>query len=313
MPRSNYDALRSKIRGPVYPVPPAFNKDHSVDYKAVEKYVDYLNSFNVRTIMVTAGTSRLNLLSEEETRKLNKTVVEANRGRALTIAANPMTGSTADAAGFARHAGEIGADMILVYYPERYYRDDYVYDYFKEVASNTQSAVLIHGLPMRNAYAAVSPAAQYSVELCRRLSEIDNVIGMKEESGNETHRYKLAVHLDGKFSLIVAGASMRMYLGCVLFGVDAYLVGVGSMRPDIEEQFYDSVLKADYRKALEPVVKYEDPFFNIAFPMGWHIAMKGAMDLMGLMPATERPPLQPADENQRKQLRELIARFGWIR
>ena len=61
---TKYEKIRKLIRGPVYPIPPAFNKDYSLDLDSVAGYVDYLNSFKVRTIMVTAGTSRLNLLSK---------------------------------------------------------------------------------------------------------------------------------------------------------------------------------------------------------------------------------------------------------
>ena len=312
MNQSHFEQLKSKIRGPVYPIPPAFNEDYSVNYKGVAEYVKFLNSYNVRTIMVTAGTSRFNLLSNEEIKKLNETVVESNNGKAITIVANPMIGSTANAIEFAQHAQHIGADAILLYHPERYYNDDRVYAYVETVASHTDAGVLIHGIPMRSAYAGITPTTQYSTSLCQQLSSINNVIGMKEEGGNDTHRYKLATRLHNKMTLIVSGASMRMFLGCVLFGIDAYLVGVGSFAPEVEESFYRAVQEGDYKKSLEFVLQYEDPFFEVAFPMGWHIAMKGAMQLLGIMPAIERPPLQPTNEEEYERLRKVLIQIGLL-
>lgn len=309
----NYADLRKKLKGPVYPILPAFNKDFSINYQTVASYVKFLNSHQVRTLMVTAGTSRFNLLTDAEIRKLNQVVVETNKNQATTVVANSMIGSTQRAIEFARQAEKIGADAILLYYPERYYNDERVFDYFQAVAARTKVGVLIHALPMRSAYAGISPTAQFSLKLCQRLAQIDNIIGMKEESGQEDHRYKLAVHLKDKLALIVSGGSMRRFLSCVLFGVDAYLVGIGSFVPKIEEDFYEAVSRSDYQTALKIVVKYEEAFFEVAFPMGWHIAMKGAMNLLGLMPVAERPPLQPADPQERQQLRRVMIKLGWLK
>ncbi|HEX9879001.1 MAG TPA: dihydrodipicolinate synthase family protein [Candidatus Binatia bacterium] len=310
--KSKYDGLRVRLCGPIYPIPVAFKEDFSLDCDGVARYVEFLNSHNVRSVMVTAGTSRLNLLTEDEVRRLNEVVVEANGGRAVSIAANPMTGGVGKAVEFAKHAEAIGADAILLYYPERYYNDGRVFDYFRQVASSVKIGVLLHGIPMRNAHAGEAPTKQYSVSLCERLAALDNMVGMKEESGDEGHRYKLATHLRGKMSLIVAGASMRMFLGCVLLGVESYLVGVGSFKPEIEEQFYQAVRDGRYARALGFVTEFEEPFFDVAFPMGWHIAMKGAMELLGLMSSVERPPLGPPDAEQRKALADVMTRLGWL-
>ena len=312
MPQSKYEELKSRMCGPVYPIPPAFNDDYSINYDAVARYVELLNGYNVRTLMVTAGTSRMNLLTDTEISMLNRTVVEANQGKAVTIVANPMMGSTAKAIEFAQEAEEIGADVILLYYPERYYNDDRVLAYFQTVAASTQIGLMVHAIPMRNAYAAIMPRMPFSVDLCERFVTLDNVVGIKEESDNVTLRYKLGTRLGDKWSIIVAGGSMRTFLSCVLFGVNAYLVGIGNFVPQIEEDFYQAVLDKDYEASLNFVTQYEEPFFDVAFPMGWHIAMKGAMNLLGLMPITERPPLQPADSAEREQLREVLTKLGWL-
>lgn len=311
-PKTKNDVLREKLCGPVYPIPAAFKNDFSLDYDAVAHYVEFLNSHHVRSVMVTAGTSRLNLLTDDEIRRFNEVVVEANRGRAVSIVANPMTGAVDKAAAFARHAEAIGADAILLYYPERYYNDERAFEYFQQVASSTKIGVLLHAVPLRNAYAGVAPMKQYSVALCEKLAALDNVVGMKEESADEGHRYKLAAHLRGKMSLIVAGAAMRMFLGSVLLGVKAYLVGIGSFKPEIEEEFYQAVQEGRNEQALSIVTTYEEPFFNVAFPLGWHIAMKGAMELLGLMNSVERPPLQPLDAEERQSLVDVMRRLGWL-
>jgi len=306
---TSYDQIRERLRGPVYPILPAFNEDGSFDLTSVEGYVRYLNEHDVAALMVTAGTSRFNLLTDAEVLELNQAVAKANAGKTLVIAANPMQGTTHDAVRFAKQFEDMGADAILAYFPERYYNDDQVFSYFEAIARNTNIGVMIHANPMR---AASGGNAQFSVELCNRLVQLDNFVGMKEEHGNEDHRYKLAVHLSDRMNFVVAGRAMRMFMGCFLFGIQAYLVGVGSFKPQIEESFYANLQNGEYDLALKSVHEIEEPFFDTAMPMGWHIAMKATLNLLGLMPITERPPLYPASESQLATLRSVITDLGWL-
>ncbi len=309
MTSSRYDELRKRLIGPVYPILPAFHEDFSLDLQSVTGYVEYLNSFNVRALMLTAGTSRFNLLSNEEISQLNRTLVEANKGQSVSIIASPMTGSTSTAVKFAREAETIGADVLLIYYPERYYCDDYVYDYFKEISQNTTIGLMIHAYPMRH---ALDGQAYYSVDLCKRLIELGNVVGMKEEHLDPGHRFQLGAYVGKQFNLCVAGGGMRTFMASFLFHIPSYLVSVGSFKPDIEEKFYTAMMKKKFEKALNIVMNYEEPLFNAANHMGWHVAMKGVLSLLGLMSPHERPPLRSPDQHQWKVLKEVLTGFGWI-
>lgn len=304
----DYEKLRKKIIGPAYPIPPAFSSDETLDYSSTRRYVSYLNSYSARTLVVTAGTSRFNLLTREEIIGLNRAVIEANDGKATVIAANPMTGSTKDAIQFAQEAHAMGADVLLVYYPERYYGDDRVYDYFRAILEASPIAIMIHANPMRHASGG---QAFFSVNLCRRLAEYDNFIGMKEEHLDPTHRYKLAVHLSERMAFIVAGGGMRTFMSCYLFGIQATLTSIGSFRPDIEEAFYQKLMTNQFSDALA-IVRQEEQLFDVAVPIGWHIAFKTILDIMGLMPPYERRPLQPPTSDERIRLQVLLQEFGWI-
>lgn len=129
-----YEKLRERIKGPVYPVIPAFKEDFSLDLEKIGEYVEFLNSNNAATLLLTAGTSRFNLLTDDEIFLMNQTVIDANQKRAVVIAANPIVSSTERTVNFACSVEKIGADALLLYFPERYYNDESVYDYFQTVA-----------------------------------------------------------------------------------------------------------------------------------------------------------------------------------
>ncbi|HTF03200.1 MAG TPA: dihydrodipicolinate synthase family protein, partial [Bacteroidia bacterium] len=139
------------ITGPVIPLPTPFNAKYEVDYAALGEYVRFLVNAGIKNVMTTVGTSRFNLLTFEEVKKVNETVVAAAAGKAVTIVANPQMGGVMHAIDFAKHAESIGADYFLAYFPERHYGEDNTYSYFKSISDELKkTSVLLHEMPMRN-------------------------------------------------------------------------------------------------------------------------------------------------------------------
>ena len=63
-----------QIIGPVYPITPAFKKNESIDWIKTKNYIKYLIKKGAKNLIITAGSSRINLLTDEELHKLNKLV-----------------------------------------------------------------------------------------------------------------------------------------------------------------------------------------------------------------------------------------------
>ena len=57
------------IKGPVVPIPTPFTKDEDVDYRSLRSYVKFLINNGIKNIMTTIGTSRFNLLSQDEIKR----------------------------------------------------------------------------------------------------------------------------------------------------------------------------------------------------------------------------------------------------
>jgi 4-hydroxy-tetrahydrodipicolinate synthase len=311
MSAEKYRSIQKQLKRPIYPIPPAFNKDESMDYEGVRSYVSFLKQHGSLPVMVTAGTSRINLLSDEELKKLNEVVTEeAHKGptRQLAIVSNHVVGSLKNTISFAHHAESIGADILLVFYPERYYDDEAVADYFRQVANRSNVPLMIHAMPMKSAKNGSFKPFDHA--LCEKLAEIEHVVGIKEESLDETVRYRIARNLNERLAICVAGESMRMFMSSAPFGVQSYLVGIGSMVPRIEEDFFEKYQAGDHAAAAKIVHEIEEPFFSVAKSIGWHVAMKTSMNLLGLMQPYERRPLKEGTEQDRKKLTEVMKSTG---
>lgn len=300
-----------KVKGPVIPLPVPFTAEHEVDYTAMENYVDFLASAGIPNVMTTVGTSRYNLLSWEEMKLVNEAVVRGADKRALTIVANPTTGGVKTAIDFAQHAERIGADLFLLFFPERDYGEENTYEFFKEVAASTNIGILIHEMPMRNGLGG--GAKQYSIDLLNRLLDIDNIVGLKEEALDKDYSNEILKAVVHKSVIIGAGGGMSRYLLRDFdLGAKAFLGGIGNFEPALELEFYQAITSGDRARAEEIVNTIELPYFEQVVPMGWHPSLKGALALKGLLPSYERPPMKQLPESEVNTLRTVLQNNGWL-
>jgi 4-hydroxy-tetrahydrodipicolinate synthase len=300
--------IRSQLVGPVFPILTPFYETGEVDHESLERYVKFLVAAGAGTVMTTVGTSRLNLLSEDEIRAVNATVAAASSAKTMTIAAGPMTGSLHSNLEFARHAESVGADAYIAYFPERWYGPEAVFDFFRQLSESVSIGIMIHEMPIKSGYGG---QVQYPLDLLERLVELPNVVGMKEECMDGGYAYKLHRRLQGKCAIIGAGA-MRNFMRDFHAGAKANLVGVGSFFPRVEMAFHQAMNAGDMEKAHRIVRQYEDPYFDVAVELGWHPQLKETLHLLGLMPPFERAPLPRLNETQRVRLRDCIEHLGWL-
>ncbi len=304
----NYPRLRRRIHGPVYPIPTPFTDDHRVDVSALEEYVDFLIEGGARILHVMVHASRFNLLTIEEMKLVNATV--AKRARqvnpdCIAIAATPALCSTATAREFSRHARDNGADVIGVIFPERFYSQDQVLSYFGEVADASDIGILIHEERLRTIHGCA--LTTYPTELLERIAAIEQVIAINEDAGEDGYTDRAVSCLYDKLAIIVSGGSKEQFVKFHPAGCHAYLVGVASIWPAVALDFYRALSAGDLLEALSIIENLERPFFAVAKRLGWHIALKSALQQLGIMSATERPPLQSLDQAGHQEIADCLA------
>lgn len=299
----------NQIRGTVIPLPTPFNADESVDHESLTKYVNFLADNGIQNVMTTVGTSRFNLLSANEIKAVNETVVKASGGRMNTIVANPPFGRQQDAIEFAEHSKEIGADLFLAYFPERYYGDEYLLDFFGKVADAAGIGVLIHEMPMRNGLGGGS--VQYPISTLHKLLDIPNVVGLKEEALDMAYSGSVVRELADKAVIIGAGGGMSRYLRDYWSGAKAFLGGIGNFRAEVELDFFEAMQSKNYDKAYGIVNEIEIPLFQKLVPFGWHPSLKAILSLRGHMQKFERKPMKQTTEEERVKIDAILKENVW--
>lgn len=305
-----YAEAKAAIRGPVTPIPTPFKTDdrYAVDHDALARYVDWMVGQGAPVMLTTVGTSRFNLLTTDEMLAVNETVVKAVNGRAMTIVSGPPDGSTRDNIRFAQHAAKIGAGAFIAFFPERFYGEEPIFEFFKTVSEESGIGVMIHEMDIRNGLAG-GPYT-YSLDLLDRLTDLPGVIGMKEECCNAEYSYRIIRRVSHKAALIGWG-SMKRFLRDHHAGAKAYLMGIGNFLPKIELAFYDAIMNRRYDEAESLVREHEEEYFQLAVQLGWHRALKETIHIFGQLTRGERPPFGDISDAQRGQLEAFVAARGW--
>jgi dihydrodipicolinate synthase/N-acetylneuraminate lyase len=311
---ADYETAKQRITGPVFPVVTPFTENGDVDHQALTEYVNFLVEGGAPVVLVTVGTSRFNLLTREEMKAVNETVVEATSGEdVFTIVAGPgpSTGSTRENKEFAEHAESIGANALIVVYPERWYGKEPVVKFLEDISRDTDISLMIHAVPMRDGFGGVEDTEYYTVPVIREIAEIDGVIGLKEESGKREIYEALFEKFNDQLAIIGAGGSMDRYLTDSELGATTYLVGIGSFLPELAVEFFEAIEAGNRDVARQITQENEAEYFETAVEMGWHRALKETLHQFGLMKPFERDPLNRIPPEDRNRISDIIDDCGW--
>lgn len=269
-----------KFNSPVYPIPPSFDKE-LLELNSTSNYLTFLEKSGAATVMSTAGTSQFNLLSLDEIRDLNSCISTFSGQRIIGLPAISSYHLLKEIEEFYNNLEDI---YLLVLFPERFYNNNQIIDFYKSICSASKHPVLAHGNPIRKGFGGTY---EYDRPLLKELSQINNFIGIKEESSSIGFSMNILQSLD--LEVIVAGGSMRRFWALEPFGATTFLSGVGSFNPQIEEDFFSFYKNNQLEEAKKIIKQTENPFHNVFMKIGWHASMRYALKFMGYLNGNRDP------------------------
>jgi len=290
------------INSVVYPLVTPFKKNGEVDSLSISRYVNFLISGGAKMIITTVGTSRFNLLQNEEIIKVNNKLVESVNRKAFTVCAGPIFGSTNDNLKILKEVKKDGGNSYLAIYPERFYEENSIIKYFYKLADSSDIPIFIHQMSLRSGYGG---NVSYSKALISKLMSHENILGMKEESLDKNLSNWIHKNFSHK-KIIIGQGGMLNFIKDSEHGARSYLAGIGSFIPQIEEKFHEYILNNRLNEAIEIKKNFEDPYFNFAVSLGWHVQLKEILSFKKLMNNYERLPLEPLSKKNSLKLKKFF-------
>jgi 4-hydroxy-tetrahydrodipicolinate synthase len=151
-----------------------FKENFEVDYRGIDRNLEYLEK-HVDAVVPAGTTGEAATLSYAEHIEVVKYVVEVSN---VPVIGGAGSNSTKEALFLAKEVEKAGADAAMFVTP--YYNKPNVeglYQHYKTIAESISIPVIVYNVPSRT-------ATNITPELVERLAEIDNIVGIKEASGN---------------------------------------------------------------------------------------------------------------------------------
>jgi 4-hydroxy-tetrahydrodipicolinate synthase len=271
-----------------------------IDAKSLSELIEFHIREGTDAIVAVGTTGESATLNEKEHCQVITQVVEMAAGR-IPIIAGTGSNSTQEAIDLTACAKQAGADACLLVTP--YYNkptQDGLYHHHKAVAEAVDIPQILYNVPGRT-------AVDMQTSTVVRLSKVENIIGIKEATGDIQRARDIIEQCDDDFELYSGDDATAMDF--ILAGGDGVISVTANVAPRAMHDMCMAALAGDASRAAEinePLNALHRDLFVEANP----IPVKWALYAMGLIPPGIRLPLTPLSEQYHDTLRLALQKAG---
>ena len=271
-------------------------KNGEIDRKSLEKLIEYQIEGGVNGIIPCGTTGESPTLTNEEHIQVIKFCIEIVNKRVKVIAGTGSN-STKEAVEMTQYAKKLGADGSLSVAP--YYNKptpEGIYQHFKAINDNCDLPIIIYNIPGRS-------MIDISDEQIARLSKLENIVGIKDATGNLARVVNLRQLVNDDFN-ILSGDDVAA-LGFNAMGGNGLISVTANLAPKLASELQNEILQGNLQNAVKIQTKLSG--LNTAmFSETNPIPVKYGAFLMGLCDSEIRLPLtQPSSIVKEKIAIEL--------
>ena len=286
------------LRGVFPPIPTPFNEAGELALDRLVKNVEHWASCPLNGLVVLGSNGEAVHLDRDERKRMIE-AVSNHAQRSWPIIAGAGAHSTRETIRLSRDAAEAGARAVLVLSPS-YYRSqmtpDALTDHFSAVADGSPVPVIVYNMP-------ACTGIDLDAGTIARIAEHENVIGLKESSGNVTKLATLRAGVEPEFRILAGSGGF--FLPALSVGADGGVMSLANVASEACVRIFDAFQSGDLETARTLQLRLVG--LNTAITTRWGVpGLKAAMDLVGLYGGPVRGPLRPVDERAVAELERLL-------
>jgi 4-hydroxy-tetrahydrodipicolinate synthase len=277
-------------------------RDGQVDFETLDELIEFQIEGGIDGIVPVGTTGECPTLSHDEHKKVIERVVKTVAGQ-VPVIAGAGSNSTAEAIELTQFAKKVGADATLQVDP--YYNkptQEGFYQHFKAIAEEVDLPIILYDIPGRC-------GAGMTVDTIVRLAEIENIVGIKDATGQMDHVSEIATRCD--MTILSGDDSMTLPIAAV--GGKGVISVVANIAPADVKALTDAILEGDFTSAL----KWHKKLFALSRGMlslaSNPIPVKAAMAMLNLSDEEMRLPLVPMEESKKALLRKTLQEYGLLK
>ncbi|MBQ4096341.1 MAG: 4-hydroxy-tetrahydrodipicolinate synthase [Oscillospiraceae bacterium] len=278
------------------------NSDGSINFDELGRLIDFNIDNGTDAIVICGTTGESSTMTDDEHIECIRYAVEKTAKRVPVIAG---TGSnhTEYAVNLSKKAQELGADALLCVTP--YYNKTSqagLVAHFTAIANAVSIPIILYSVPSRT-------GVNITPETCYELSKVENIVAIKEASGNISQIAKIA-SMCGDDLAIYSGNDDQIVPVMSLGGKGVISV-LSNCMPYETHEICQLCLDGDFKTANEKFMKVLD-FANALFCDVNPIPVKEALNMMGFEAGPCRLPLVPMSEANRSFLKSNMDKLSLI-
>ena len=274
-----------------------------VNYELLERNINYQIDNGTDAIIIAGTTGESATLSEEEHKKVVKAAIEFTKHR-VPVIAGTGSNSTQTAIELSQEADKDGADAVLIVTP--YYNkatQKGMISHFTQVADAAKIPVVLYNIPGRTGCKMEAETVAYLV------NHVDNIVAIKEASGDFSNIVKMMDLTDGKLDLYSGNDDQIVPL--MSLGGKGVISVLSNVAPKAAHDICQLYLDGKVKESLELQLKAL-PLIHALFSEVNPIPVKKAVELMGLCGGTVRAPLTELEPEHTEILKSEMQKFGLI-
>lgn len=294
-----------KPHGIVVPIVTPVTQDGKFNEKAYRDLIEYLASSGIHGVFPFGTTGEFYAHDMGFYREVLAVTKDAVRGR-MDIYAGANNITTRGAVEIAKAVEQVGGiDALSVLTPMFVSQTQYeVSEYYREIASETNLPIIIYNnRPKTNV--TVEPAT------VAKLAEIDNIIGVKDSTGDMTNTEEYLRLTRGMDNFHVMMGRDTLIYAALCYGASGAIASCANVAPKIAVEIYEKFRAGDAAGALDAQFRFSA--LRITTNMGtFPVVLKEALKLIGHDCGDCVKPIQPLNDEQRVRLKKVLVDMGLL-
>ena len=275
--------------------------NQDVNYDKLEELINIQIAEGTDAIIIAGTTGESSTLTMEEHKDVIKAAVEFTKGR-IPVVAGTGSNCTRTAIQLSQEAEEAGADGLLIVTP--YYNkatQQGLISHYSQIADSTKCPIIMYNVPGRT---GCNLLPETVAELFKTK---DNIVGLKEATGNMAQASKTMYLTDGKLDMYSGEDGLVLPLLSIgALGVISVWSNVAPAKVhQLCQSYFDGDLKIA-QKLQREAIPLVDALFSEVNP----IPVKTAMNLMGLQVGPLRSPMCEMGADNAKKLAQVMKEYG---
>lgn len=284
-------------RGIVTPIITPMDEQENIEETQLRNQVNRLIAAGVHGIFPFGTNGEGYILNEEEKEKVLNVVIEETRGRVPVYAGTGCIG-TKDTIRMSRMAEAAGADILSVITPSfAAASQNELYEHYKETAAAVKLPVVLYNIPLRTGNSLLPDTVE-------KLSHIDNIIGVKDSSGNFDNMLQYLEKTADRDFVVLSGND-SLILWNLLAGGTGGIAGCSNVYPENMVGIYEHFRKGEMQEArrCQDAVRTLRDCFKYGNP---NTVIKTAVELLGYPVGKCRRPFNQISEAGMEAIRSML-------